>query len=206
MTIRTKVVLTITHIVVLAIGIVVGAKLAGEGMKMTSQGAMISHYGLRVDIQRNEGDRDAYRKALIAYLGILDDIIQHPSDFFDPNTTAVDKMFVYERLSRLEKEANNSKKADEYMSLAVQTCGSTGWKDCSIERINKVSKKLEESGLVSPKLLKKNISIEMTRSTNHRRQTVSASLRRWRLNTVDQKKKEESVCRVKLGLSLSDVA
>lgn len=156
MTRKAKIVLTITHIVVLAIGIVVGfysrfAELAGEGMKMTSQGAMISHYGLRVDIQRNEGDRDAYRNALIAYLGVLDDIIKHPSEFFDPKTTSVDKLLVYERLSRLERESNNPKKADEYISLAVQTCGNTGWKDCSIERITKVSKKLEENGMVSPK-------------------------------------------------------
>jgi hypothetical protein len=151
-----KVVLILTHVVVLAVGFVAGvfssfARYANEGMKMTSQGAMISHYGLRVDVQRNEGDRDAYRKALIAYLGVLDDIIKHPSEFFDPKTTSVDKMLVYERLSRLEQEDNNTKKADDYKKLAVQTCGNTGWKDCSVDRITRISKKIEENGLISPK-------------------------------------------------------
>ena len=156
MTRKIKVILVFSHIGILGIGLIVGfyskyAKYAGEGMRMTSQGAMISHYGLRVDIQRNEGDRDAYRKALIAYLGVLDDIIKHPTEFFDAKTTSVDKMLIYERLSRLEREAGNGKAADDYMNSAIQTCGNTGWRDCTTEKISKVSRKLEENGLISPK-------------------------------------------------------
>src|SRR6266480_2295959 len=143
MTRKMKITLVLSHLGVLAIGLFAGsfskfAKYAGEGMKMTSQGAMISHYGLLVDIQRNEGDRDAYRKALIPYLGVLDDIIKHPTEFFDAKTTSVDKMLIYERLSRLEREAGNTKAADDYLASAVKTCANTGWKDCSIEKITKV--------------------------------------------------------------------
>ena len=101
--------------------------------------------------RRNEGNRDAYRKSLIAYLDVLDDIIKRPSEFFDAKTSSVDKMLIYERLSRLEREAGNMKAADGYMDSAVQTCGNTGWKDCSIEKITKISSKLEEHGLISPK-------------------------------------------------------
>jgi len=154
-------VLVLTHVAVLAIGYVAGiyssfARYAKEGLNMASQGAMISHYGLMVDAQRNEGDRDAYRKALIAYLGILDDIIKHPSEFFQPKTTSVDKMFIYERLSQLEREAGNAKAADDYMHSAIHTCGDTGWKDCSVERITSISRKMEEKSLIPPKSPKTN--------------------------------------------------
>jgi hypothetical protein len=156
MTRKMKVVLIITHVAVLAIGLVAGfyssfAHYAREGMKMTSQGAMISHYGLRVDIQRNKGDRDAYRNSLIAYLGIMDDILKHPSEFFTAKTTSVDIMLIYERLARLEREAGNAKAADDYMNLAVQTCGNTGWKDCSNEKITRISREIEEKSLIPPK-------------------------------------------------------
>jgi hypothetical protein len=60
-------------------------------------------------------------------------------------------MLIYERLSRLEKEAGNAKAADDYMNLAIQTCGNTGWKDCSIENITRISRKIEEESLVPPK-------------------------------------------------------
>ncbi len=156
MTRKMKLILILTHLAVFAAGFVLGVfssftRYAKEGMKMTSQGAMISHYGLMVDLQRNEGDRDAYRKALIAYLGVLDDIIKHPSEFFDAKTTSVDKMLIYERLSRLERDAGNVKASDDYMKSALQTCSNTGWKDCSVEKITKISKKLEENSLISPK-------------------------------------------------------
>lgn len=154
MTTKLKVLLLFSHAVVLFVGFGIGIYLsiyAQEGVKMTSQGAMISHYGVLVDIQRNEGNRDAYRKSLLAYLGILNDIINHPSKFFDVKTTSTDKMLVYERLSRLEREDDNLESADKYMDLAVETCAGTGWRDCSRYKITKVSQKIEENGMVLPK-------------------------------------------------------
>lgn len=159
MTRKMKIVLFFTHVAVLAVGLVAGfysSFYAQEGMKMSSQMAMISHYGLRVDVQRNEGDRDAYRKSLITYLGVLDDIFKHPSQIFDAKTTSVDKMLIYERLSRLERESGNVRAADDYMNSAIQTCGNTGWKDCSFEKITNISKKLEEKGLIPLKSPKTN--------------------------------------------------
>jgi hypothetical protein len=63
-------------------------------------------------------------------------------------------LLVYERPSRLEREAGDAKSADDYMNSAVQTCGNTRWKDCSFEKINRISRKIEENGLVSPKSTK----------------------------------------------------
>lgn len=87
MTKKTKIMLIFSHIAVLSIGFVVGlyssfTKDAKEVMRMSSQAAMISHYGLLVDTQRNEGDRDAYKKALITYLGVLDETFKHPTALF----------------------------------------------------------------------------------------------------------------------------
>ncbi len=156
-----KIVLVFTHLAVLTIGIFAGfyssfAKYAQESMNMSSQMAMTSHYSLMVDAQRNEGDRDAYRKALITYLNVLDDIFEHPSKIFDAKTTSVDKMLVLERLSRLESQEGNAKAANDYMNSAIKSCGKAGWKDCSFEKISDISRKLEEKSLIPPKTAKSN--------------------------------------------------
>ena len=150
MTRRMKVALVFSHVAVLAIGFAAGVfspivRVLRDGLLMTSQGAAIAHYAALVDIQRDEGDRDAYRKSLIAFLGVLDDVAKHPSEFFDSKTTATDMMLIYARLSTLEKEAGNAEASDAYAKLAVDTCARTGWKDCSIERIQKISRRMEES-------------------------------------------------------------
>ena len=156
MTKKMKVIFLLTHIAALGIGYVLGvfspgAKYMKEGAMMATQGGMISHYASLVDITRNNGDRDAYKKSLLAFLAVLEEIIKQPSEFFDAKTTSTDKVFVYERLSRLERESGNAKAADDYMNLAVQTCGKSGLKDCSIEKIITLSKKIEESSMISPK-------------------------------------------------------
>jgi hypothetical protein len=150
-----KVLFVISHVSILAVGFAAGvfspiARVLREGLLMTSQGVAIAHYATLVDIQRNEGDQDAYRKSLIAFLGVLNDVAKHPSEFFDSKTTSIDMMLTYERLSTLEKEAGNSEASDAYMKLALTTCGRTGWKDCSIARIQRISRKMEESSLIRP--------------------------------------------------------
>ncbi len=163
MTRRMKVLLVFSHVAILAIGFAAGvfSPMAGvlrQGLLMTSQGAAIAHYATWVDIQRTEGDRDAYRKSLIAYLGVLDDVAKHPSAFFDSKITTFDIVLTYERLSRLEKEAGNADASDAYRKLAVDTCGHTGWKDCSIERIQKISRRMEEGSLIKPTGAKESMS------------------------------------------------
>lgn len=157
MTRKMKVVLIFTHIAVLAVGLVVGfyssfVKSAQESTKMASQVAMISHYAILVDVARNDGDRDAYKKSLLAFLTVLEEIIKQPSQLFDAKTTFTDEVFVYERLSRLERETVNTKAAEDYLRLAVQTCGKSGLKDCSVEKISTISKKIEESSMIPPKI------------------------------------------------------
>jgi hypothetical protein len=156
MTKKMKMVMVLTHVAVLAVGFMVGvfssfARYANEGMKMTSQGAMISHYASLVDVAKRHGDQNAYKKSLLAFSSVLDEIIKHPSEFFDAKTTSTDKVFVCERLSRIARETGNTKEADDYMNLAVQTCGQSGLKNCSIEKITMISKKLEENSMFQPK-------------------------------------------------------
>ena len=155
MTKRMKVILLFTHIAVLGIGFVVGtcspfAKLMREGVMMTTQGGMISHYASLVDVAREEGSRDAYKKSLLVFLTVLEDINKHPTEFFDEKTTSTDMMLIFERLSRLEREADNVKAADNYMNLAIQTCGKSGIKKCTAEKVSSISKKLEENSMFPP--------------------------------------------------------
>jgi hypothetical protein len=156
MTRKIKIVLVFTHLVLLGIGFVAGLyssfpKYAQESMNISSQMAMISHYSMMVDAQRNEGNRDAYRESLITYLNVMDDIFKHPTKIFDGKTISVDKMLILERLSRLEREAGNAKAADDYMKSEIQSCGNAGWKDCSVEKISDISRKLEEKSMIPPK-------------------------------------------------------
>jgi len=156
MTKKTKIMLIFSHIAILSVGFAVGlyssfTKDAKEVMRMSSQAAIISHYGLLVDTQRNEGDRDAYKKALLKYLGVLEEIFKQPTALFDAKSTSVDKMLIFERLSRLEREAGNEKASKDYMNSAIQTCGNTGWKDCSMQNISAISRKLEAQGMIPPK-------------------------------------------------------
>jgi hypothetical protein len=118
-------------------------------MQWATQGAMISHYSQMTEIARSKGDRDAYKKSLVTFLTILDDVAKKPSELFDTKTTATDTAFTYERLSRLEKEAGNAKTAEDYLKLSVEACGKSVMKDCSPEKISKITKKLDESGLFS---------------------------------------------------------
>jgi len=156
MTKKMKIILILTFIAVFAVGFVVGAfspfaKLMAKVMKMTSQGSMISHYATLTDVARSHGDRDAYKKSLMSFLAVLNDVNKHPSEFFDTKTTSTDIAFTYERLSRIERELGNDKKADDYMNKAVQACGQSGLKDCSVEKLSSISKKLEENSIFSSK-------------------------------------------------------
>jgi len=148
--IKLTLILVATHAAVLAVGLVAGfyssiTKNVSEAMQWTSQGAMISHYSQMTEIARSKGDRDSYNKSLVAFLAVLDGVAKKPSVLFDAKTTSTDKAFTYERLSRLEKEAGNAKAAEDYLKLSVEACGRSMLKDCSVENITKISKKLEES-------------------------------------------------------------
>ncbi len=156
MTKKTKVILLLTHIVLLLLGFVAGAfspfpKLLRENAMMISQGNMISHYAALTDLARSNGDRDAYKKSLFTFLAILDDVNKHPSEFFDTKTTSTDIAFAYEKLSRLERESGNGKTANDYLNKAVHACEQSGLKDCSVEKLSFISKKLEENSMFSPK-------------------------------------------------------
>jgi hypothetical protein len=154
MTRKMKILLIFTHLALLFVGVVAGiisplGKLTREYVMMTSQGNMIGHFAALTDVTRNHGDREAYKKALLVYLSVLDEVNKHPSEFFDTKITSTDKAFVYERLSRLERESGNAKSADDYLNLAVQACGKSGMKDCSVEKLSLISKRMEESSMFS---------------------------------------------------------
>lgn len=154
--IKMTLILIATHIGVLFVGLVAGfyssvAISASEPMQWASQGAILSHYSQMTEIARSNGDRTGYKESLLTFLTVLDDVAKRPSKMFDTKTTATDKAFAYERLSRLEKEAGNARAAEDYLKLSVEACGKSLLKDCSPEKISSITKKIDENSMFSAK-------------------------------------------------------
>jgi hypothetical protein len=151
---KKKLLLVFTHIIAVVLGAVavyiwlgfnVGQKMTEANATMT-QGALISRYAAFVNVTRAYGTKEEYKESLLKFLAALDEAAKQPSSLlFDKKTYSKDKTFTYERLSRIEKEAGNITKSVEYTKLAIENCGSSGWKDCSIDHIAMISKKLEEN-------------------------------------------------------------
>jgi hypothetical protein len=143
---------TSTHLLALVVGAVIvflwlgieAKKTVTESNAMMTQVAVVSRYAAFVDVQRINGTKEEYKEALMNFLTAIDEAVKQPSSFYDKKMQAGDKTLTYERLSRLEKEAGNLNKADEYINLAKENCNNAGWKDCSIDHIILISKKLED--------------------------------------------------------------
>jgi hypothetical protein len=118
-----------------------------EGNAMMTQVALVSRHADFVDVMRANGTKEEYKEALLNFLTAIDEAVNQPSSFYDKKMHARDKTLTYERLSRLEKEAGNIEKSDEYIKLATESCNNSGWKDCSAGHITMISKKLEDKTL-----------------------------------------------------------
>jgi hypothetical protein len=152
---KKKLLLVFTHILAAVLGGAVAIyiwfgfnvyqKITEANATMT-QAALISRYALFTDVMRSNGTKEEYKESLLKYLAALDEAAKQPSSvLFDKKTYARDKTLTYARLSRLEKEAGNITKSVEYIKLATENCGNSGWKDCSVDQIAMISKKLEEN-------------------------------------------------------------
>ena len=143
---KKKLLLAFTHIIAVVLGAAVvflwfgfnAKQMMKEGNAMMTQGALISRYAAFVDVMRTNGTKEEYREALLNFLTGTDEAVKQPSSFYDEKIHARDKTLTYERLSRLEKEAGNIKKSDEYIKLATESCRNSGWKDCSADHITTI--------------------------------------------------------------------
>ncbi len=154
---KKKLVLVFTHIIAVCIGAAAvflwfglnAREMMQKGNATLTQMALISRYAAFVDVKRTSGTKEEYRESLLKFLTAIDEALKQPSGFYDKKMHSEDKTLTYERLSRLEKEAGNVNKSDEYMKLAIESCNNGGWKDCSADRITRISKELEDKSLIS---------------------------------------------------------
>jgi hypothetical protein len=147
--------LAFTHIMAVVLGATVvflwlgfnAKQMMKEGNAMMTQVALVSRHADFVDVMRTNGTKEEYKEALLNFLTGIDEAVNQPSSFYDKKMHDRDKTLTYERLSRLEKEAGNIEKSDEYIKLATESCNNSGWKDCSAGHITMISKKLEDKSL-----------------------------------------------------------
>ncbi len=115
-----------------------------------SNARLFSWYSGYAEAQHAYAGDAEYKEALLSFLKLLNEYKDSNDILYTPKAHLMDKTLTYERLSRIEQKLGNQEKSAEYMKLAISTCPGTGWKDCSIEKIQMISKRLEESGMFRP--------------------------------------------------------
>jgi hypothetical protein len=154
---KKKLILTFTHIVAVLLGAAVVVvwfglntkKIITEGNAMMTQMALMSRYSTYVDVMHTNGTKEEYKEALINFLTATDEAVKQPSSFYDKKMQARDKTLIYERLSKLEKEMGNNRKAEEYFKLATENCNNGGFKTCSRDYITIMSRKHEDKSFTN---------------------------------------------------------
>jgi hypothetical protein len=153
---KNKIIYTLsTHLVVCVISIVCTLYYVGwwarESLLLANNqfkgsGMLIARYSNNVDMQRAFGGKNEYREALIAFSNALDEArSQTPNDpILSEDIISTDKMLNYIRLSMLEKEIGNNAEAEKYKAEAISFCQKIPWEDCSYEKLEKITIKLNE--------------------------------------------------------------
>src|SRR6266513_2111538 len=113
-------------------------------MTFLSNARLFSWYSGYAEAQHVYAGDTEYKEALLGFLKLLEEYKDSNDVLYTAKAYSIDKTLTYERLSRLEQKLGNQEKAAEYMKLATSTCAATGWKDCSIEKIQMIAKRLEE--------------------------------------------------------------
>ena len=118
-----------------------------KGNAFATEAALISRYSAFVETQRRNDYPEGYKEALLMFSEAVDQAKEIKSPMFTEKSYYIDKTLIYVRLSRVENETGNTQKANEYLSKAQQYCESSGWQDCSKDRLVEISVKLEQNSL-----------------------------------------------------------
>lgn len=118
-----------------------------DANNMLNQSAMLSRYNFYVEMQRANAPVEDYKKALITFVSVVDQAMEMQSPIDDTKILKTDKLLAYERLSRIEVGLGNKDAAQNYMEQAIGLCNELKWSDCSQDKINMLSEKLEQSSL-----------------------------------------------------------
>jgi len=120
---------------------------ATKTITFLSNARLFSWYSAYAEAQHAYAGDTEYKEALLGFLKLLEEYKDSNDVLYTAKAYSMDKTLTYERLSRLERKLGNQEKSTEYMKLAISTCPGTGWKDCSTEKIQMISKRLEEGGM-----------------------------------------------------------
>lgn len=120
-----------------------------KGFEMATGWRLLSHYHLYLESQRWEADREAYRDALIDFMGVLDTYDELDKVVATEGTIEWDKMIALTKLSRVEAELGNDQAANDYMARALAACTETGRlpEACTPEKLTYLAERLEKDWL-----------------------------------------------------------
>ncbi|MCP4289991.1 MAG: hypothetical protein GY792_37190 [Gammaproteobacteria bacterium] len=149
--IKKAVYVTATHFLCFVLGIFASTYLLENMYKdaYTSKNSMtlIAHYSMYSEIQRAKGGSEEYRDSLFVFLNALELARSEHDLFFSETAYKTDKLFVYLRLSEVEKSLGNIEKSKKHLGMAVDLCKSSNWDDCTPKHLFLMVNKLDEQSI-----------------------------------------------------------
>jgi|SRR5690242_5375546 hypothetical protein len=144
---RRVVLLTLSHVVVLAIGFAVAFIVVGARFEQTrafaDHMAKVAYYSNYLSIMRTQGDDRAYEDALRDYLRLLEELKATSAPYFSERIYATDKGLTLMRLARLAKKRGSSSEASSLASEAEALCPVIGLRECSAGAIDGMVSQLD---------------------------------------------------------------
>jgi hypothetical protein len=110
--------------------------------------AEMSYYLAYVNTQMSEGTDATREEVLHEFLKQNEKRRGHPSALFDIGDRgfAMDAALTYARLAALAQKRGANQEAQQYLVRAASFCPQFGWKECSIEKISYMVKRLDKKG------------------------------------------------------------
>ena len=95
----------------------------------------IASYSFYAEIQLKNAEYPEAKKALLNFIKLLEDSKDSNDPMISESNLTFEKMLTYGRLFRLTQKNGDELEAKKFMSLAVEECKRTFWKDCSDEKV-----------------------------------------------------------------------
>jgi hypothetical protein len=95
--------------------------------------------------QRALGGDEDYRDSLLMFLKALDEARSPIDPLFDEKSYNTDKTLTLVRLSLVEQKIGDSRKSEDYMNKALESCKKIGWKDCSEPNLTWFTERLDRN-------------------------------------------------------------
>ena len=114
---------------------------------MMNSSSIISRYLMLAQAQRALGKDQDYRDSLLIFLKALEEARSPIDPLFDEKSYNTDKTLTLVRLSLVEKKIGDSRKYEEFMNKALESCKKIGWKDCSESKLIWFTERLDKNSI-----------------------------------------------------------